>query len=639
MAIDSQIRNEAEVAYELRIDDCSFLFDNRGRVVSFPRTLRTIRMSQIYEFFTRFARMLNSGQSRSVVLCGNIDDLFWDGDSYVPLIPFVGKKAKAGGVIQLVYELDGPIRMSPEDRRDLADAWIRWKAGLDAGSLTSRELSRQESQADQLRAEFDQHVRDAIGNSTQALEFLRQLTNCSRAALRSNLLIIIQAADMLLPAGSGDTSSLDDRQMRRISMVQAWFGDPAFVSGGDTVCLVAESRSLIHSRIVNLPQVISVNVPAPVTADRKHYIDNFIEHSDRQPQLWASPQELAELCAGLPNRAIRQLLAGSAYASEPLTPTHVLRKVEEFIQSQLGDDIVEFKKPGHRLEQVVGFSQLKDFLHRELIPRFKATGEQALPGAVVAGPIGGGKTFIFEAVAAEIEVPVLVLKSLRCQWFGQTDVIFERLRRVLEALEKVIIVVDEADMQFGRVDGSADPAERRLAGKMQAMMSDPGLRGKVIWLLMTARVQRLSPEIRRPGRVGDLIIPVLDPRDDDRREFIKWVLQATPLSAEDHKSLTEQLDDIVLAHDYSAAAFAALRLQLEAQQPTDHDAVMNIAGDIIPPAIGLTRRYQTLQALVNCTRRSLLPASDTANATREDWENELRELERQGIGRIQECRT
>jgi ATP-dependent 26S proteasome regulatory subunit len=588
-------------------------------------------MSHTYDFFTCFARILNSGQSRSVVLCGNVYDLFWDGDSYVPLIPFVCKKAQAGGVIQLVYELNGPIRMSPEDHRELADAWIRWKTGVDADTLTIRDMSRKESQAEMLRAEFDQYVRSAIGNATQALEFLRQLTICSRAVLRANLLIIIEAADMLLPAGNGDVSTLNDRQMRRISIVQDWFGDPDFVSGGDSVCLVAESRSLIHPRIARLPQVLSVDVPSPTTADRKHYIDNFIETSDRKPQLWASSQELAEFCAGLSNHAIRQLLAGSSYAGESLTPNQVVGKVEEFIQAQLGDDVVEFKKPEHRLENVVGFSQLKEFLRRELIPRFKAKGEQALPGAAVAGPIGGGKTFIFEAVAAEIDVPVLVLKSIRSQWFGQTDVIFERLRRVLEALEKVVIFVDEADTQFGRVDATAHATERRLTGKIQAMMSDPRLRGRVIWLLMTARIHLLSPDIRRPGRVGDLIIPVLDPKDDDRRDFIRWVLKATKLNTEDLEALTEQLDDIVLAHDYSAAAFAALRSQIKAQQPTDHDAVLNIVRDIIPPAIGLTRRYQTLQALVNCTRRSLLPDSDKANATREDWEMEIRELERQDI--------
>ena len=56
------------------------------------------------------------------------------------------------------------------------------------------------------------------------------------------------------------------------------------------------------------------------------------------------------------------------------------------------------------------------------------------------------------------------------------------------------------------------------------MMSDPLLRGKVVWLLVTARIHLLSPDIRRPGRVGDLIIPVLDPEGKDREAFLDWVV-------------------------------------------------------------------------------------------------------------------
>ncbi|MBP88986.1 MAG: hypothetical protein CMJ64_20110 [Planctomycetaceae bacterium] len=588
-------------------------------------------MSHSYDFFTKFARILNSGQSRSVILCGNIHDLFWDNESYVPLIPFVCEKARADRVVQLVYELNGPIRLSAADHETLADAWIQWKAGVDSDTLTIRDMNRKESEAELLRSEFNQYLRSAIGNSTQALEFLRQLTICSRAALRGNLLIIIEAADMLLPAGNGDVTSLNDRQLRRISIVQDWFGDPAFVNGGDSVCLVAESRSLIHPRVSKLPQVLSVDVSSPTTTDRKHFIDIHIEQADRKPKLWATSQELAEFCAGLSNHAIRQLLAGSAYEGDPLTPNQVVGKVEEFIQAQLGDDVVEFKKPEHRLSNVIGATQLKDFLERELIPRFKAKGEQALPGAAVAGPIGGGKTFIFEAVAAELDVPVLVLKSIRSQWFGQTDVIFERLRRVLEALEKVVIFVDEADTQFGRVDATAHATERRLTGKIQAMMSDPRLRGRVIWLLMTARIHLLSPDIRRPGRVGDLIIPVLDPLGDDRRAFTEWVVDASDVSDEEKPAFIDKVNDDVLAADYSAAAFAALRSQVKAQQPKTPDELLEIIRDIIPPAIGLTRRYQTLQALLNCTRRSLLPVDDFNDDTRNEWEREIRELELQGI--------
>ena len=53
---------------------------------------------------------------------------------------------------------------------------------------------------------------------------------------------MIEAADMLLPAGSGDVASLNDKQLHRIGIVQDWFSDPAFMNGGDSVILFAESR-------------------------------------------------------------------------------------------------------------------------------------------------------------------------------------------------------------------------------------------------------------------------------------------------------------------------------------------------------------------------------------------------------------
>ena len=165
-------------------------------------------------------------------------------------------------------------------------------------------------------------------------------------------------------------------------------------------------------------------------------------------------------------------------------------------------------------------------------------------------------------------------------------------------------------------------------------MSDPQLRGRIVWLLMTARIHRLSPDIRRPGRVGDLIIPVLDPRDDDRLAFIRWTVSAVKDPADAAASMDElvtDLDQNVLPTEYSAAAFASLRSQLKAMQPSTLEQIKEIIHDQIPPAIGLTRRYQTLQALTNCTRRSLLPDPSVTEEDRNQWEREIRQLELEGI--------
>jgi hypothetical protein len=579
-----------------------------------------------YPFFGQLARIINSGQSRAVVLSGNIYDLYFDGKQYVPIIPFLTSKTQVPGLIQVIYELNGPIRMSDDDRMRLREAWSAWKNGVSVDAIPMREVLNDGSKFDLRRREFDQYLRDAIGNATQALEFLRQLTICSRACLKENLLIFIEGTDMLLPSGDGDVARMNDAQLRRIAIVTDWFNDPAFFSGKDAVILVAESRSLVHPRISRLPQVLSVEVPAPDLAARKHFVSTHVATTPTGQK--HNSDMVAEATAGLSLHAMRQLLLSSDYLQRPVERQDTTKQVELFIQSQLGEDVIEFKKPSHQLTDCVGFANLKSFLHSYLIPRMKLPDDRALPGAAIAGPIGGGKTYIFEAVAAELDMPVLVLKNIRSQWFGQTDVIFERLRRVLEALEKVVIFVDEADTQFGSVGEGAHETERRLTGKIQGMMSDPKLRGKVVWLLMTARIHLLSPDIRRPGRVGDLIIPILDPIGQDRKDFIRWMLKPTNFI---NDALVDWLDAEGLEQDYSSAGYAALRSQFKAIPPKDETELKEMIRDFIQPAIKQTRRYQTLQALINCTRRSLLPDPNITDEERARMEDEIRELEAQGI--------
>ncbi|MDP7012874.1 MAG: hypothetical protein QF927_02720, partial [Verrucomicrobiota bacterium] len=89
---------------------------------------------------------------------------------------------------------------------------------------------------------------------------------------------------------------------------------------------------------------------------------------------------------------------------------------------------------------------------------------------------------------------------------------------------------------------------------------------------------------------------------------------------------------------WSAAGFAALRSELKAKAKLfgkkgklTMDDVMGLIEDLLPPAIGATRRYQTLQALVNCTRRSLLPDPTVTDEEREAWSHEIRRLEAKGI--------
>ncbi len=560
------------------------------------------------EFLTQLSRIINSGQSRSVILTGNVNDLFFDGSSYVPLVSFISKsyrlnpEGKKNGKTQLIYELNNSIRVVG-DVRELSSIWDKYK-----GTNTTES--------------FQELCDKSIGNSTLALEFLRQLTVCSREAYKkceshNDLLIIIEAADFLIPEEKISSMSLHDR--RRIAIIQDWFADLEFVHGPDSVILITESKASLHSKISTLPQVLSVEIPYPNSLERQKFIDWFCSLKN----ISSVPDSLANSTAALSIYALRQLMCSEFDSGK------IMAKVEEYIISQLGEDVVEFKKPTHKLDDVVGFTKIKNFIKNEIIPRIKGGSSTALTGAAVGGPIGGGKTFIFEALASELDMPVLVLKNLRSQWYGQTDVIFERLKRTLAALDKVVIFIDEADTQFGGVGSDAHETERRLTGKIQSMMSDPQLKGKVVWLLMTARIHLLSPDIRRPGRAGDLIIPILDPEGEDFDEFLEWAFKDWLVYKDSALKLKE------LTKGYSAASFAAIKSLIKSKDCKNFDEVVTLINDTIQPDIAETREYQTLQAKLNCTRQSLLfdklLTREKLEEERMGWKKNLAALEAKGI--------
>lgn len=608
----------------------------------------------VHNFVKQAGRTINSGQSHSLVMTGNITDLFLDENTeengnYIPLVDLLINTWSLQGNLLVIYELNGPIRfIKKEDRQKMRDAWGKLyndsnQRAIDlALAKTKSEITRLSSQSNY---SFDQCLKRTEGNPTYALELLRQMCLCSRIEkkgvplLWEDIIIIIEGSEFLIP--ESEISRMSDIDRQRVSICRDWFSDPGFVNGKDTVILLSESLNSLNEKIIRLPQVLEIEVPSPSKEHRSHLIRWFNKQlpKDNKLRFWNTQETLAKVTAGLSNHALLQLLRQSSHQKNKLTAAETIAKVEDYIKRQLGEDVVEFKKPEHGLKDVVGFAQLKDFLKDEFIPRIKSTGKSALPGAVIGGPIGAGKTFILEAVAGELNIVVLVLKNIRSKWFGGTDILFERLRRIIYALEKSLIFVDEADTQFGGVNEDVHATERRLTGKIQAMMSDPQLRGKASWLLISARIHLLSPDIRRPGRAGSLMIPVFDPEGEDLDDFIAWMIQ--PVFKSNSMCPTVKNATITLKSSIKnayAAVFAELRsnliafAELKGKEKLTIDEIQSIIEDFIPPALEKTRHYQTLQSLINCTRISLLPknvAKDNIEATRNKWAQEIIELETQ----------
>src|SRR5258705_11851362 len=78
----------------------------------------------------------------------------------------------------------------------------------------------------------------------------------------------------------------------------------------------------------------------------------------------------------------------------------------------------------------------------------------------------------------------------------------------------VVVVVDEADAALGSREQSGDSGtSSRVFGMIAAQMGDTSYRGRIIWMLLTARPDLLPIDLKRQGR-AEVHIPLFYPTDE-----------------------------------------------------------------------------------------------------------------------------
>ena len=78
----------------------------------------------------------------------------------------------------------------------------------------------------------------------------------------------------------------------------------------------------------------------------------------------------------------------------------------------------------------------------------------------------------------------------------------------------VVVVVDEADAALGGREQDGDSGtSSRVFGMIAAQMGDTRYRGRIIWMLLTARPDLLPIDLKRQGR-AEVHIPLFYPTDE-----------------------------------------------------------------------------------------------------------------------------
>lgn len=316
--------------------------------------------------------------------------------------------------------------------------------------------------------------------------------------------VLIRAAAQLLPASNGSFEH---------GALTAIIGD---WGSGDSVTQMSFASILITDNLADLeplvafaPHVTTVRIPLPSANELQPALAIL---QKRYPKTISSSSDLHAFAAsmvGVSIRTLEQLTKIRAYNDQVLQLGEFFAVKKEMVEHD-AQGLVEFLQPTRSFDDYHGHEALKRWLRQD-IGLWNSNDLRALPmGYLLCGPVGTGKTFLVECLAGEVGVPIVKLNNFREKWVGSSESNLEKVFRLVRALGRCIVFVDEADQTLGRRDSGI--GDGGLSGRLYSMiaqeMSDSANRGKVIWVLASSRPDLLEVDLKRPGRV-DLKIPVL----------------------------------------------------------------------------------------------------------------------------------
>ena len=477
--------------------------------------------------------------------------------------------------------------------------------------------------------------------------------------LRTSTALIIPYAGSLAPPGDESMLSWADR-MATIRL-HRWSMSAELERKDNVVFLLVESLTELNQKLINNPRVAAIEVPLPDLSVRasvvrktdpkidEPHVQRLAEHAAglRTVQLkqLLTPRAEADLNDSERLALIRSLLAGSADVEERTTklaaitrgmhtdeirhlinPTHPLpetdagdpyaevielvhKRKREIIEKECAG-LIEFVDASFGLEAVGGNEAIKAEL-LQVSEAIRRGDKNRVPmGLLFVGPMGTGKTFIAKAFVKTSGLTAVTLKNFRSKWVGSTEGNLDKVLSMVKALGPIILIIDEGDRSFGGGSEESDGGtSSRVIARLKEFMSDPDNRGRVLFILMTNRPDKLDIDIKRAGRI-DRKIPFFYP---DTAEDVEAVLNALMkryrLGTIDWASAREQTSARLTGYsnaDLEAVCLLALSLADNAAT-VDVATLIRAIDDYVPARDAGMLEYMEMLAVFEASRRSMLP--------------------------------
>ena len=498
--------------------------------------------------------------------------------------------------------------------------------------------------------------------------------------------VIMEYAEAIAPAGDPNFQGESDRAA--IVTLHRWSALPEIERGDNVVLLISENLTELAPKLISNPKVAVVEVPMPDHATRREaarladarltekdgeryagitaglksiQIASILtpqpaaeeELADREAFITgllgggadatARAHKLATLTSGLSRDEVKELVAPTAAmpdAPEPNPIERARKETDRLIAKRKREilerecfGLVEFVEPAHGFEVVGGMDEVKkDLLVIAESIREGRTSRVPM-GILFTGPMGTGKTFVAEAFAKECGLTTIKLKNFRSKWVGATEGNLEKILNVIRAIGQVVVIIDEGDRAFGNTDGEGDGGtSSRVIARIKEFMSDTSNRGRILFLVMTNRPDKLDVDLKRAGRL-DRKIPFLYVQTPEEVELVaKALLRKNKIKTDvDLTSIRESFSSKLVGYSNADIEAVLLLANEDAARESGGDAPVlashfeRAAIDYFPSRDAELLEYMELLAVFESSSRRLLP-SKYATLTPEELDARLRHL-------------
>lgn len=440
-----------------------------------------------------------------------------------------------------------------------------------------------------------------------AIDLLVQKNVMADPDQRIRTAILVDHAGYVAPSGD----RLDLAEQTHLVTLLNWASSPYVKRLNMAFVLIDPRLSSIAERLTGNPHVAAIEVPLPNADERTAFLVAQLPPTSDAASAVSdyTPAELGKLTAGIGLTDLEVLVRSAREGGRRLDRAYFRELKKRLIERQ-AQGMLEFVEPRWDLATVVGHDAAKRRLldDAELIKRGEL--ETVPMGYLFCGPVGTGKSFLATCVAGSIGIPAVVLKNFRSKYVGETEGNLERVLGVLRSMGPVAVIVDEADAMLGDRDQGGDSGVgARTFGMIAAQMGDTAYRGRILWMLLTARPDLLPIDLKRQGR-AEVHVPLFYPTGDDELRTMLMVLArkaGTELAEADlpgeipHKGNLSGADiEGIVGRAYRASLLAGSR-------KITSDALAAALAGFMPSTQSLEREAQELAAIIECTDAEFLP--------------------------------